>query len=152
MLHHSHTKATIQIPVRAGAKLTVESVKNWTSEKPDAATLHAYLIVQGELHDNGQARTETWRFPITTVNLQALEAAFREILDYVNNRGMYRSGMKREAYAVVGERFRVGWVDENGEFYGYLSAVNDAKVMTSKFDNFDGLAEVRNAIKQALNQ
>jgi hypothetical protein len=147
MLNYSYTQATNPVPVESGAKIIVESVLKWNSDNPNDKSLHTFLIIEGEF----QGKTEKWTFPWNIESQGALEEAQRGIFAHINSRGMLRNGLRRDAFTDVHPWLRIGWIDEKGDFFGYLTVSLEGKEMTSHFKNFEGLANVRHALKQAMN-
>jgi hypothetical protein len=136
----------------SGANITAESVRKWTSEKDNEKTLHTSLILEGELKERNQTWIEKWSIQWDTECMTKLEESLQKIHWHVHNRGTPLSGNRREASVQALPWLKVGWVDEAGKFYGYITVSKNSQVMTSQFEHLDGLMGLRSALHRACSQ
>lgn len=73
-----------------------------------------------------------------------------EFRTYVNERRNYRFLIRKEAFQDIFDWLRIGWVDQNKDFYGYVRFQKNGEYMESVFDNINDLGGFRSAVEQAL--
>jgi len=139
MITYRITKSRVDLVTTSDSKAKVEvhQILNFTGDRP-ADKKQAFLFkASGEMDEKGVSYPVEWEFECESSEIKILDESFYEIDQYVKGSTAARSEslLPREAFSDVNEWLRLGWLDENGSFYGYLEFKKDSEVLRSTVEN-----------------
>lgn len=148
MLNYVIATASVSVPSKEGAQFTVESRRSWTADNP-ARSQEIFVKASGKLRHRSQEWDETWSFLIAQADIQKLNEAYRLIEERIYVRAPNNERRRKEMFVDINAWLRVGWVDENGVFFGYVRVIKGDDFMEARFENYPTMAAFRDAVSQA---
>ena len=148
---YRYIQASIDLKSLNDININARREATWSSDTPNDKDVTIKVKVDGTQTEKNETYPVTWEFDWPDNDLKPLEDALSEIHNYVQGRQPHVT-FPREVYIDLYPWLRLGWVDENQTWYGYLEFRKENQIMNARFPDWPAMAEFRSIIYRAVNR